>query len=111
MWGYPVYLDPIALHFLHLESFFYFRPERSLWSRGCSGLFHFSGEQRLSRCASILEEKGAFKRSYCLYFGAGRNLWNILQERSLWSSSCSFLVEEDGMLLSILEDRQTERER
>ena len=50
-------------------------------------------------------------RSYSLYFGAGRNLWNILQERSLRSSSCSLLVEEDGMLLSILEDRQTQRER
>ena len=50
-------------------------------------------EDGISSCASILEEKGALTRSYSLYFRG------------------EVLVEEDGILLSILEDRQTERER
>ena len=49
-------------------------------------------EDGISSCASILEEKGALTRSYSLYFRG------------------EVLVEEDGILLSILEDRQTERE-
>ena len=50
-------------------------------------------EDGISSCASILEEKGALTRSYSLYFRG------------------EVLVEEDGILLSILEDRQTERKR
>ena len=50
--------------------------QRSLWSSSCSFLF------RRGRNASILEETEAFKRSYCFYFRAERNLWTLFQRRT-----------------------------
>ena len=44
--------------------------------------------------ASILEEKGAFKLSYCRYFRAARNLWTILEENKTleWRQLASWMV-------------------